>query len=101
MFPGAAIDDGIAAAGIIADHAADHRPIGRRGFGTEQQTVRPEEQIKIVADNARLYPHPALIRVQLDYSREMTRYVDDDPIADYLSGQRSTRRPGDQRCMMS
>ena len=56
---GAAVDDRVGAAGIVADHAADHGSVGGGGFGAEEQPVAGDGVVQFVADHAGLDAHPA------------------------------------------
>ncbi len=48
-----AVAERAAAGRVVADHAADGRPVARRGVGTEHQTVRSGRAVEVVLDHAR------------------------------------------------
>ncbi len=88
----------IGTTGIIANHAADHRPVGSGSFGPKEQTMRFQKHVQFITDHAGLHPHPFLFRIQFDDLCKIFGYIYDNTIAHYLSCQWGTRRSGYQRC---
>ena len=75
----AAIDNGVGAAGVVADHASDHAAVLRGGFGREKKAVRNKSEIEFIADNAGLDTHAAPPGVDLQNAGQVTRHIDHDP----------------------
>ena len=92
----AAVDDGVGAAGIVADHASDHRTIGGRSFWPEKSAVRLEIEIEIVAHHTGLHAHAVRFVVVRENTIQMPTEIDDNPITYDLPGQRSARATGNE-----
>ena len=92
---GGAVGDGVGAAGVVAHHAADHRPVGSRGFGAEEEPVWSEETVELIADNARLHPHPPPLKIEAENAVHMTASINHDATAHDLPSQRRARSPRD------
>ena len=97
MVPGRAPGDGVRATGVVPHHAADHRPVGRRGLGREEQAVRREEPVQVVADHARLHADFGGRGVERHDPVEVPPGVDDDPAPHHLPGERRARGAGHER----
>ena len=87
MVAGGAVHDGVCAAGVVADHAADHRTVGGGCFRGEPQPVRLQCQVELVADDARLHAHSALLRINRKDPVEVTAEVYNQAGTDHLSGE--------------
>ena len=96
MLAGAAINNGIAPAGIISDHSSHHGPVGGRGFRAKKEPIWLKEHVQLIPDHGRFYPNPFLIGIHPEYPGKFFGEVDDDSISDHLSGQRGSSRPRDQ-----
>ena len=92
----ATVDDRVGAAGVVADHAADHRAVGSGGLGGEEQAMRLEEKVEHVAHDARLHAHTALRDVEGHDAIEVAADVDDYAAPHDLAGQRSAGGARDQ-----
>jgi hypothetical protein len=66
---------------------------GGRGFGAEEQAVRREKPVELVADHARLHADAASGDIERHDRVELAAEVDDDPAAHHLPGQRRARAP--------
>ena len=96
MVTGRAVGDRVGATRVVAHHPADHRPVGRRRFGAEEEPVGSEKPVELVADHARLHPHPPPLGSQPQDAIHAAAHVDHDAAADHLARQRRARRPRDQ-----
>jgi hypothetical protein len=67
VFPRTAVDHRIGAAGIVARHAADRGAVGRGGFRREEQAVRGQQPVEVIADHAGLHGHRAAYRIQVQH----------------------------------
>ena len=101
MFAGTAIDDGIGAAGIIADHPADHGPVGCGGLRAEKKTVWSGERVQLVADDTGLHAYPAFFCIQFEDFCKIFGDIHYDPVAHHLTGQRGPGRAGNQGGLFS
>jgi len=93
---GRAVGDRVGSAGVVAHHAAEHRPIGGRRLGAKEEAVRREIPVEVVADDARLHTDAAAGDIERHDLIEIPAEIDDDPVADHLSGQRRSRASRDQ-----
>ena len=93
---GGAVGDRVRAAGVVAHHAADHGPRGGGCFGAEEQAVRREERVELIADHARLHPHPPPFDIEGHDPVHVPAEIDDDPTADHLPGERRAGAARDQ-----
>ena len=82
----AAIDERMCAAGVVANHATDTAAVGGGGLRTEEETVRLEGFVQLIAHHAGLYPCPAFLRVNLDYVVKVATYVNDNTVTYHLTG---------------
>src|SRR5215510_16511955 len=86
------------AAGVITDHSAESRPIGRRSVGAEEQSHRAQVLIEFLLNKTGLHASPKLFLIDLDHLVQMGRKVEDDRMIHCLTCQRrssSTRKYGD------
>lgn len=97
VLAGAAVDNRVGATGIVAQHAAEHGPVLGGGLGPEEFAVGSEVSVELVAYHARLDAGPAFGCVDLEDLSEVLGYVDDDALADDLTGERSARRARNER----
>ena len=65
MFAGAAVDNGVGAASIVADHASDHAAVLRGRLGCKENPVRNKSEIEFIADDSGLHAHTALFGINL------------------------------------
>ena len=82
---GATVDKRVGAAGVVAHHAAYAAAVGGGCLGAEEETVGFERFVEFVAHHSGLHPYPALLNVNLYDMVEMTAYVYDNAVADYLT----------------
>ena len=94
MVAGGAVGDRVGAAGVVPHHPADRGPRRGGGLGTEEQAVRREEAVELVADDARLHAHAPPLDIEREDAIEVPCEVDDDPAADDLTGQGRARAAG-------
>jgi hypothetical protein len=87
VFARGAVDDGVGAAGVVADHAADHRAIGGGSFRREEEAVRLEVEVELVADDTRLDANAALRRVGREHAVQVAPEVHHDAAAHDLAGE--------------
>ena len=85
MIAGAAPHNGVQPAGVVANHAADHGAAGGAGFRPEHQPVRTEGRVQIIADNARLHPHPTLFSIDFQDFIEIIGDVGHNTAAHHLT----------------
>ena len=84
---GLAVDDGVGAAGVVADAAADAGAVGRGGIGRVLQAVGAHLAGELVQDDAGLNASPLLFGVDLEDVVEVLAEVHDDGVVDGLAGQ--------------
>ena len=65
MVDGLAVDDGMGAAGVVADAATDAGAVGGGGVGGVVVAVGVKLAVQVVEDDSRLDPCPALLGVDL------------------------------------
>ncbi len=58
-----AIDQRVRAAGIVADHAADHRTVGGGRLRAKQHAVRQQCVVELVAHDPWLHAHAAILGI--------------------------------------
>ena len=88
------VDDGMGAAGVVADHAADVRPVARRYVRGEQQSEGLQVGVELVQDHAGLDPGPARFDVDLEDPVHVAGEIDLDAAAHGLSGQAGAAAAG-------
>ena len=59
----AAVDEGVGAAGVVANHAADAATVAGGGLRGEEEAVGAEVKVEFVAHHARLDPCPTFLWV--------------------------------------
>ena len=96
VLPGTTVDHGIGAAGIIPHHSSHHGSVGRAGLGTKEESMGFEEHVEFIADHAWLHPYPMFFFIEFNYLGKVFRYIHNDPVAHYLSGQGGPGGTGDQ-----
>ncbi len=87
VVPRTAIDQGMGAAGVVADHAADHAAIRGGGLGAEEETMGFEIEVEFIQDHAGLHANPVFGHVQFHNGVHESGNIDDYASADHLSGQ--------------
>ena len=85
------VKDRMRAGGVVAHHAADRRAIGGRSVGSEEKAHRPEMQIQLFLNDTGFDDGPLFLGIHLEHAIEILRHVDDDRVADGLSGQAGAR----------
>src|SRR5262245_50556517 len=83
------------ASGVITDHSAERRPIGRRSVWAEEQSHWSEMLIEFILDKPGLHARPKLFLIDLDHIVQIGRKVEDDRMIHRLTCQRrspSTRQ---------
>ena len=93
---GGAVGDRVRAAGVVAHHAAEHRPGRGRCFGAKEEPERREMLIERVADHARLHADGVAIDVDRQDPIQVAARIDNDPAAHHLPGQRRAGSTGNQ-----
>src|SRR5262249_40888479 len=66
MVDGFAVDDGMRAGGVVADHAAEVGPAGGGDVGAELQVVRSEGAVELIENDAGLHADRAAGRVDVE-----------------------------------
>ena len=92
MMTCAAIDKGMGAAGIVAEHAAYAATVACGGLGTEEESVRFQGEVEFVEDDARLHPCPAFFSIDFQDLLEMFADVDHYAAAHHLSSDGGSSR---------
>src|SRR5262245_64258889 len=86
------------ASGVITDHSAEGRPIGRRGVRAEEQSHRAQVLIEFLLNKPGLHARPKLFLIDLDHLVQVGRKVEDDRMIHCMTckgGYSSTRKYGD------
>src|SRR4029434_8544916 len=86
------------ASGVITDHSAEGRPIGRRSVRAEEQSHRAQVLIEFLLNKAGLHARPTLFLMDVENIVQVVRKVEDDRMIHCLTCQRgssSTRKYGD------
>ena len=83
-----AVDDRVAAGGVVADHAAERGPVGGRGVGAEAEAVAGHGAVEVLLHDARADAHAPRRRVDLADRVHVARGVEHEPLA------RRSARPG-------
>ena len=97
MLPGAFVHHAVAAAAVVAHHATNHGPVGCAGFGAKKQAVGLQKHVELIADDARLHPHPMFVFVQFQYLGKMLAHIYHNAIAHHLTRQAGAGRAWDER----
>ena len=89
---GLAVDDRLAPRGVVADHAADRRPVGRRGVRAEPEAVRASGAVEVLLHDPRPDAHAPGLGIEVRDRVHVAGGVEHDPAgADRLARQ---ARPG-------
>ena len=95
---GAPVGDGVRAAGVVADHPAERRPVLARRVGTEPQTVRPGPRLQGGQHHTGFDERRAAAGVELQHPVQVPGEVDHDAGADRVAGDgRAAAAAGDRR----
>ncbi|MCY1502907.1 hypothetical protein D9M68_370170 [compost metagenome] len=98
VIAGLAVEAGALAAGVGVDHAANGGAVAGRQLRCEEQAMGLERGIQLVLDHPALYPHPALLGVDLEDPVHVLGAVDDQAIGQRLAvgtGATTTRAQAD------
>ena len=82
-----AVDDGVGAAGVVADAAADAGAVGRCGIGGVLEAVAGNLAGELIEDDAGLHARPLFFRIDLDDVVEVLAEIEDDGVVDGLAGE--------------
>ena len=88
------VDDGMGTAGVVADHAADVRPVARGNVRGEEQSHRFQVGVEFVEHHAGLDPGPLLLDVDLEDPVHVPGEVDLDAAAYRLAAQAGSSAAG-------
>jgi len=86
------------AAGVVADHPAEGRPVLGRGVGTEAQAERERGVLQVGHHDARLDEDGPVLRLDRPDPAKEPRGVHDDPRADSVPGDRGATSTQGQWC---
>ena len=92
-----AVDDGVGAAGVVADAAAHARPVGGGGVGSVLQPVGTHLAGELIQDDAGLDAGPLLLGVHLQDVVQVLAEVHDDGVVDGLAGEAGAAGAGKHR----
>jgi hypothetical protein len=93
-----AVDDRVAARGVVADHAADRGPVGRRRVGAEREPVGRGGAVEVVLDDAGPDGGAAARDVDRVDRVHVARGVEHDAVpAHGLAGEARPAAAGDDR----
>ena len=94
---GAAVGDGVRAAGVVADHSADRRSVLRRRVRTEPETERGDRRLEGGQDGPGFNQCGAARGVHLQHLVEVPREVDHDAGPDGVTRDRRSAAPARHR----
>ena len=92
-----AVDDRVAAGGVVADHPAERGPVGGRGVGAEAEAVAGDGAVEVLLHDAGPDAHPPRGEVDLADRVHVPRGVEHQPLAGGLPGQARARAARDDR----
>ena len=96
-----AVNDGVAAAGVVGDDAAQAGAVAGSRVGAKLQIVGAQQIVKAVEHDARLHAHPTLLAVQFEHAIQVARSVDHQRPVDGLPGQAAAPAARQQRYAMA
>ena len=91
----APVEDGVGAAGVVADHAAEVGPAARRHVRSELQALGGQGGIQLVENDPGLDARPPFPGVHLDDAVHVPGKVDLQAFAHRLTGQARAAPPGE------
>ena len=94
MIHGHAVENRVAARGIVGDDAAQTGAIGRGGIWPKVEAMGTQRGVERVEHQTRLHPRPALGGVDLQDLIQVARGVDDQRGVDRLPGQAAAAGAG-------
>ena len=92
-----AVDDRVAAGGVVADHAAERGPVGGRGVGAEAEAVAGDGAVEVLLDDAGADAHAPRLEVDLADRVHVARGVEHEPLARGLAREARARAAGHDR----
>jgi hypothetical protein len=101
VLDGQAVRDRVRATGVVADHSAERRAVGRRGIGAEEQTEIADRMVELVLHEPRLHARPPLVRVDLEDAVHVLREVEHERAVDRLPGERGAAAARQQRDVLA
>ena len=87
MLTGGAVHNGCSAAGVIANHSANHGTAGRGGDWPEEQAIFFQKLVQLISNDAGLHPHPALYFIDFQDVVPMFRHIYHDARTNTLTAQ--------------
>ena len=91
------VDDRVAARGVVADHPADRRPVGRRGVRAEAEPVAPRRPVEVLLHHAGADPDAPCLGVDAGDPVHVPRGVEHDALPGGLAAEAGARPARDQR----
>ena len=82
-----AVDDGTSAAGVVADHPAQRRPVAGGGVGSQPQAEARRRGVEVILHDTGLHPSQTAVGIDLQDPVHVLGAVQHDGAADRLPGQ--------------
>src|SRR5581483_3580299 len=89
--------EGMRAAGVVGDYAADRRARTGRHVGAETESVRPEKLVELIEHHAGADAHGALLEIEFGDRLVMPAEIDDEPFADRAADEPGAGAAGNDR----